>query len=147
MIVEQYYGGGIMRPSKYIYTVTLDNGETKEFDTLPEAKDFYVLRMYTDMRFFSNWPGNQVFYSYFKEKKVKQTYLEHLKHFTRKPVPYIRCTSCGKKIFQGSEIYHISGYIYKCCSAECLLHSVTSYRVSVLQDPFVDDSRIKWIYN
>ena len=36
----------------------------------------------------------------------------------------VTCSCCGRKIPKGKQIYFVPGYIYECCSAECLLDAM-----------------------
>lgn len=47
---------------------------------------------------------------------------------------YITCSACGKKIYEGEDVYFKEGFIYQCCSLECLAKCLVNYEVDTLND-------------
>ena len=57
---------------------------------------------------------------------------------------FITCTCCGKKIYEGQNVYKVAGIIYTCCSASCLAYSMLNYNVYTLDDEFLKEQGEEW---
>ena len=58
---------------------------------------------------------------------------------------HIRCSACGKKIYEGGDVFVKEGLIYQCCSLECLARCLINYNVYELNDYTVKNIlQTKW---
>ena len=57
---------------------------------------------------------------------------------------YIKCSSCGKKVYEDEQVFSVPGIIFRCCSLGCLANCMMNYRVNDLTDEYLKDCDEDW---